>query len=128
MIDIADLKTYPDSFQPIGPTILWSILDDLQMAKGFLVRLSEATMVEGVHHWLIDRQASASKHWQRSLALAEEMGARCNVGITSLEMGRRLNDREHFQKAEAIFAEIGAEWDLEQASRYLQLSVERKES
>jgi hypothetical protein len=45
-----------------------------------------------------------------------------------LEMGRCLNDRDHLQEAEAIFAKIGAEWDLEQTRRYLRLSVERKES
>jgi hypothetical protein len=34
--------------------------------------------------------------------------------MTHLEMGCRLEDRTHLEKAEAIFAEIGAEWDLTQ--------------
>jgi hypothetical protein len=40
------------------------------------------------------------------------MGIRCDLGVTHLEMGRRLKDREHLKHAEAIFAEIGAEFDL----------------
>ena len=37
---------------------------------------------------------------------------RCDLGVTHLEVGRRLKDREHLEHAEAIFAEIGAEFDL----------------
>ena len=76
--------------------------------------------LQGVYDWLAGRQASAQKHWQRSIALAEQLGMRYDLAMTHLEMGHRLNDRAHLQKAEAIFAEIGAEWDLEQARKYLQ--------
>jgi hypothetical protein len=36
-------------------------------------------------------------------------------------MGVRLKDRTHFEKAEAIFSEIGAEWDLGQTWKLLNL-------
>jgi hypothetical protein len=54
------------------------------------------------------------------------MGMRYEAGMIHLEMGRCLNDRDHLQKAEAIFADIGAEWDLEQARGLLQPVAERK--
>lgn len=44
--------------------------------------------------------------------LAEEMGMRYELAMTHLEIGKRLKDRAHLEKAEAIFAEIGAEFDL----------------
>ena len=53
---------------------------------------------------------------------------RYDLAVTHLDIGRRLKDRAHLQKAEAIFAEIGAEWDLEQARRYLKPLAERKDA
>jgi hypothetical protein len=35
-------------------------------------------------------------------------------------MGRRLKDLEHLRRAEAIFTEIGAEWDLAETRRLLE--------
>jgi class 3 adenylate cyclase/tetratricopeptide (TPR) repeat protein len=96
--------------------------------KGYPVCLPEATRLQGVYDWLTGKQSSAQQRWQRSLVLAEEMGMRYDLAMTHLEMGRRFKDLEHLRQAEAIFAEIGAEWGLEQAQRYLGLSVERKES
>ena len=52
--------------------------------------------------------------------MAEQMGMRYDLAMTHLEMGRRLNDREHLDKAEAIFAEIGAKWDLAETRRLLE--------
>jgi hypothetical protein len=39
--------------------------------------------------------------------------------MSRLEMSRRLNECEHLKQAEAIFAEIGAEWNLEEARSLL---------
>ena len=90
--------------------------------------LPEATRLQGVYDWLTGRRATAHKDWQRSLDLAEEMGMRYELGMTHLEMGHRLSNVEHLRQAEAIFAEIGAEWDLAQAQKLLQPLVERKEA
>jgi class 3 adenylate cyclase/tetratricopeptide (TPR) repeat protein len=88
--------------------------------RGYPVCLPEALRLQGTYHWLIGRRHSAETCWDRSLALAEEMGMRYDLGMTHLEIGRRLNDREHLLKAEAIFAEIGAEFDLAEARRHLE--------
>jgi hypothetical protein len=55
----------------------------------------------------------------RSLRLAEEMGQRYDVGMTHLEAGQRSGDRTHLGRAEGIFAEIGAVWDLARAREAL---------
>jgi hypothetical protein len=49
---------------------------------------------------------------------------RYQSGMSHLEMGRRLKDLQHLQQAETIFAEIGAEWDLAQAQKLLQVTPE----
>jgi hypothetical protein len=51
---------------------------------------------------------------------------RYQEGLTHLEMGRRLSDHEHLKQAEAIFADIGAEFDLAKARTLLQRMAERK--
>jgi len=88
--------------------------------KGYRVALPEALRLQGVYDWLTGKQASAQKHWQRSLALAEEMGMRYDLATTHLEMGKRLNDHNHLTQAETIFADIGAEFDLAETRKLLE--------
>jgi hypothetical protein len=48
---------------------------------------------------------------------------RYELGMTHLEMGQRLKNRGHLERAEAIFAEIGAEFDLQEARKLLEVNV-----
>jgi tetratricopeptide (TPR) repeat protein len=84
----------------------------LKQGKAFRGGLPEAMMLQGRYAWLRGKPATAKKWWQRSLTLAGEMGQRYDLGLTHLEMGQRLGERAHLERAEAIFAEIGAEWEL----------------
>ena len=93
--------------------------DALKQGKAFRPGLPEAMRLQGTYEWLRGRPAAAQKWWQRSLALAEEMGQRYDLGMTHLEIGQRLGERAHLGHAEAIFAEIGAEWDLARAREAL---------
>jgi hypothetical protein len=69
------------------------------------------------------RPSFGEKWWQKSLKAAEEMGMRYELGMTHLEIGQRLKDRNHLEKAEGIFTEIGAEFDLQEARKLLEVSV-----
>ena len=89
-------------------------------AKVRPIILPEATRLQGVYDWLMSRRVSAQKHWRRSIALAEEMGMRYELAMTHLEMGKRLNDYEQLEQAEAVFANIGAEFDLREVRRLLE--------
>jgi hypothetical protein len=82
--------------------------------------LPEAMRYRGTHEWLTTKTFAAQKWWMRSLSLANETGMRYESGMTHLEMGRRLKDLAHLRQAEAIFAEIGAEWDLAETRRLLE--------
>ena len=49
------------------------------------------------------------------MALAENMEVRYDLARTLLEIGGRLGERKYLERAEAIFTEIGAQWDLARA-------------
>lgn len=74
--------------------------------------LIAASRLWGTYEWLRGRRRAARRWWERSLAVADELSARYETATTSLEMGRRLHDRAYLERAEAIFAEIGATADL----------------
>jgi tetratricopeptide (TPR) repeat protein len=86
----------------------------LRSAKVYRFCLPEAMMLQGKYEWIRGKPPSAQEWWEKSIKAGEEMGMRYDLGMTHLEMGRRLNDREQLKQAEAIFAEIGAEFDLAQ--------------
>jgi class 3 adenylate cyclase/tetratricopeptide (TPR) repeat protein len=83
-------------------------------AKVYRYCLPEAMRLQGKYEWIRSKSSSAQEWWQKSIKTAEEMGARYDLGMAHLEMGHRLNDRDHLERAEAIFAEIGAQFDLSQ--------------
>jgi tetratricopeptide (TPR) repeat protein len=93
----------------------------LRQGKPYRGLMVEAMRMKGTYEWLKGRLSSAEKWWQRSLKRAEELGMSYELGMTHLEMGQRLKDRTHLEKAEAIFAEIGAEWNLGQTRKSLKL-------
>ena len=53
------------------------------------------------------------------------MGMRYYVGMTHLEIGKRLHDHAHLKQAEVVFAEIGANFDLAEARKLMQPNAER---
>ena len=97
----------------------------LKWTKGYRVILPEAMRLRGLYDWLTGRRSEALKYWQCSISLAQEMGTRYDLAMTHVEMGRRLNDREHLQKAERIFADIGAEFDLAETRKLLEPLAEK---
>ena len=84
----------------------------IQNSQRFRPGMPGSMRLRGVYEWLAGKPAAAQKWWQRSLTLAEEMGQRYDLGLAHLEMGQRLGECAHLECAEAIFTEIGAEWDL----------------
>jgi tetratricopeptide (TPR) repeat protein len=88
--------------------------DALRQAKAYPPGKAEAMMLRGNYEWLKGKQTAAKDWWQRSLTLAETMEVRYNLARTHLAMGQYLGERAHLEKAEAIFSEIGAAWDLAQ--------------
>jgi tetratricopeptide (TPR) repeat protein len=97
----------------------------LKQSQAFRPAKSAAMRLQGTYEWLRGKPIAAQKWWQKSLAEAARMGLKYDVGMIHLEMGHRLGERTHLEKAEAIFAEIGAELDLAKARELLQRHMGR---
>ena len=91
----------------------------LKQGKVYPPGLPEALMLRGRYDWLRGKHKAAEKWWQHSLALAENMGVRYDLGRTLLEIGERLGERAYIERAEAIFTKCGAQWDLAKAQEAL---------
>ena len=92
----------------------------LKQAPRLQPKWPKAMRLQGTYEWLRGKPSVAQKWWQKSLAEAERIGLKYDIGMIHLEIGKRLGDRVHLEKAEAIFAEIGAELDLAKARELLQ--------
>ncbi|MGD0663062.1 MAG: hypothetical protein ABSD38_33860, partial [Syntrophorhabdales bacterium] len=97
-------------------------------AKVYRFCLPEAMMLQGKYEWIRGKSSSAQEWWGKSIKAAEEMGMRYDLGMTHLEMSRRLKDPEHLRHAEALFAEIGAEFDLAETRKLLPPLTDSKEA
>jgi len=92
----------------------------LKISKKFPTIHTEALRHQGTYQWLVGKPTSAQKWWEQSLNVAEKIGMRFELGLTHLEMGRRLKEGGHLEQAEKIFIEIGAEFDLAETRMLLQ--------
>jgi hypothetical protein len=68
--------------------------------------LSAAYRLRGTYEWLTGHERSAIDWWTRSIGLAVELGAQYELGVTYLEMGKRLDDRDRLDQADAVFDQI----------------------
>jgi class 3 adenylate cyclase/tetratricopeptide (TPR) repeat protein len=89
--------------------------DALRRGRMSRAGLPEAMRLRGTYAWLRGRRAIAQKWWQRSLSLAEKQGQRYDLGLAHLEMGQRLGERAHLERAEVILGDVGAQLDLARA-------------
>ena len=85
------------------------------MQQGRLSRdgLPGAYRLRGAYEWLSGQSAAARHWWQRSLAVAQKLGARYDLGLTYHEMGKRMGDTAHLQRADAILGPLRAALELE---------------
>jgi class 3 adenylate cyclase len=86
----------------------------LRMSRSFRHGLPETMMLRGRCEWLAGRRIVAQRWWRRSLAWAAKMGQRYDLGMTHLEVGRRLGEKRHLERAKDILTEVGAEWAVAQ--------------
>ena len=87
-----------------------------------------AYRLTGRYHWLSGNPAGARRWWERSLTAAEQLGARYELGLTLLEMGRRLGGRPYVERAGSIFADLGASFESADARNLLLQGTARRSS
>ena len=74
---------------------------------------------QGTYEWLRGRPRRADKWWRKSVAAGQNTGLDYQLGLTYLEMGRRLKDRTRVEAAADIFRRSEAEFDLQEADGLL---------
>ncbi len=84
----------------------------LKWVKFFHPGRPEAMRLQGRYEWLMGNTAQAQRWWQASLTEAARLGMPYELGLTHLEIGQRLGERAHVEKAESTFARIGVDRDL----------------
>jgi tetratricopeptide (TPR) repeat protein len=90
-------------------------LTALKRGNAFRGRRPEALRLRGLYAWLQGNAAQAQRWWQKSLTEAEIQQMPYELGMVNFEIGRRTGERACLEKAEVIFARIGAELDLANA-------------
>lgn len=81
----------------------------------------QATRTLASCEWLKGRTSRAMEQWQETIAHAEEIGAKYELGITYLEMGEYLGSSNYLKQAEEVLGSMGAKYDLAQAQKSLSL-------
>lgn len=87
----------------------------LKAAKIYRPPLMDAQLFQGRYEWLRGNSSAAQKWWRKALAEARQKSDRYEQGIIHLEIGSRLGDHSHLEQAQAILAEVGAQFDLAKA-------------
>ena len=81
--------------------------------------LPETLRLHGTYSWLKGKPSEARAWWERSLQMAKDMGERYSMGLAYLEMGQRLNNSAHLQRAAELFGNLGATPDQERTKDLL---------
>ena len=90
-----------------------------RQGKVFREGLPTAMRLTGTREWLTGKRSAASESWAKSLAVAEFLGARYDIGLTYAEMGKRLGDLTYVERAAKVLTEVGAEFQLAATHRVL---------
>ena len=74
---------------------------------------------QGTYEWLRGRPRRAEKWWRKSVAAGQKTGLDYQLGLTYLEMGKRLKQRARVEAAADIFRRSEAGFDLQEAEALL---------
>jgi len=84
----------------------------LRQGKTFRGGLPHAMRLEGTRAWLEGDRRTAQAWWERSRALAEQLGVRYEIAMSGVEMARRGGDSRYLDRTQRLLGDIGAVPDL----------------
>jgi hypothetical protein len=89
-------------------------------ARVFPIGKPSALRYRGLYDWLAGKPNKARRAWQKSLACTQALKMPFDEGLAHYEIARHLpladqNRQVHLDQAIAIFADLGADYDLGQA-------------
>ena len=96
----------------------------LKVAKKAAQHRTESYKLSGVYCWLNNEQKKALTWWRKAMEEGERLGARLELSMVYLEVGKRLLGPEskykmldgiqaetYLERARALFEEMGLRWD-----------------
>jgi hypothetical protein len=89
--------------------------------KSYAWAFPEAHRLQGTYYWLKGNTNAAVRWWDSSLQGARGLETIYELGLTYVEMARRMKDSSHLKEAETIFKDIGATLDLSQTLELMKL-------
>ena len=78
--------------------------------------------------WREGKRTAAERFWLRSAAAAESIGARYQLGLATVEIGRCFKRHRELEHAAVLFREAGAGPDLARVENLLSGRVSGSES
>jgi tetratricopeptide (TPR) repeat protein len=84
----------------------------LRQGKIFRGGLPHAMRLEGTRAWLTGNRRAAQTWWERSRALAEQLGIPYEIAMSGVEMARRAGEQRYLDRAQCLLEEVGAVPDL----------------
>jgi len=125
-----------DEARKNGNKSLWSEYRKKALDSGrLLLKISpktaqhrtESYQLMGLYYWLIEKQKSALKWWDKAIREGERLGSQLSLSRTYFEVGRRLIEsqskykmlnglsaEEYLIKAKASFEKMNLHWDLDE--------------
>jgi tetratricopeptide (TPR) repeat protein len=97
-----------------------SCQETLKTAKRYRPPMADALLFQGRLKWLLGDTAAAEVWWEKALEESRQTRDLYAEGVIHSELGRRLGDGKHLQRAIAILEEINAEFDLAGARKAFQ--------
>jgi tetratricopeptide (TPR) repeat protein len=95
--------------------------DVMKVARACRMGLPEAMRLQGTCQWLHGHTRAAERTWRGGLSFAVQNGIHYDQAMILLEMGCRLGEREHLEKAEVLFEQMGSEANLRRARTALEM-------
>ncbi len=97
----------------------------IKTARKSAADITESLKLMGTYYWILGKQRTALRWWDRSIKEGERLGARLELSRTLWEVGRRLSEEnsrfpnlggisaeQYKDKARSMFREMNLEWDL----------------
>jgi len=105
--------------RPADPSLAARVRKSLRgltaCANLFPVAKPRALAYQGWHAWVRGKKKKSEALWHQSLELARQLDMPYEEALTSLHMGRLLQNQDALEFAAQRFETLGAQYDLEQA-------------
>jgi tetratricopeptide (TPR) repeat protein len=131
-LELAELKKVPEDTKLKINHLLHLTKSLIKTSKVVYSNLAEGYRLRALTYWMLKKQGKAYRNFEKSIELAERLGAKPELARTCFELGKCLMDQksrhkivrskngsEYLIKAKSMFEEMDLQWDLQEYERYM---------